>query len=174
MHAATLAAAVGMLAACTGNGLQATPGNPSAANAALRGQMSPLAAAHGSVQAGVQRHGGDWVSPDKKKKGTLLYISDYGSNVVYFYNYTPGSIGSEAGSISSGISGPQGLCSDKKGDVFVANTNDGQALEYKHGSTSVKSTLTTTGYYPAGCAVSKKGDLAVSGICSNPSCGEGA
>src|SRR5580704_3269224 len=122
MYAATVAAAVGMLAGCTGNALQATPSNPSAAGAAFQnGHMTPLTAAHGVMHFGAVQHHGDWVSPDKKSKKPLLYISDYGANVVYFYNYTPGSIGSQVGSISSGISGAQGLCSDKKGDVYIAN-----------------------------------------------------
>ena len=172
MYAATAAAAVGILAGCTGNALQATPSNPSAGAAALQnGRMMTYTAARGAIRSGAQRHG-DWVSPDKK--AALVYISDYGGGAVDFYNYTPGSIGSQAGSITSGISGPQGLCSDKKGNVYVANTNNRQVLEYKHGSTTLKKTLATSTEYVVGCAVSKKGNLAVTAICSYPSCGEGA
>jgi len=173
MYAATVAAAAGMLAGCTGNALQATPSNPAAAAAVLQNGHMTLTAVRGAVHTGVQRHG-DWVSPGKKKKGELVYIADYGASVVDFFDFSGGQIGSQQGSISSGISGPQGLCSDKKGDVYVANTNDRNVLEYKHGSTSLKNTITASTEYVVGCSVSKKGDLAVTGICSYPSCGEGA
>ena len=171
MYAATVAAAAGMLAGCTGNALQATPSNPSAAAAVLQNGHMTLTALHGAVHTGAQRHG-DWVSPGKK--GPLVYIADYGAGVVDFFDFSGGTIGAQEGSISSGISGPQGLCSDKKGDVYVSNTNDSNVLEYKHGSTSLKNTISTSTVYDVGCAVSKKGDLAVTGICSLPSCGAGA
>ncbi|HYL27600.1 MAG TPA: hypothetical protein VEW74_07175 [Candidatus Nitrosotalea sp.] len=176
MYGMSVLAAGGILAGCSGNAMQPNPAGMTTTGAGSPMQTmgaTPFAAARPAMRTASGRHS-DWVSPDKKKKAALLYISDYGSNVVDFYNYTPGKIGSQAGSISSGISGPQGLCSDKKGDVYVANTNNGQVLEYGHGSTTVKNTLTTSGEYPAGCSVSKKGDLAVTGICSNPSCGQGA
>jgi hypothetical protein len=163
IYAASVFAAAGILAGCTGNALQSTPANPSAFNSNFKnGQLAPSTAMH-AVAAQVS-HRGNWISPDKKKKSDLAYISDYGAGIVYFYDYTAGKIGSEAGSISSGISGPQGLCSDKKGDVYIANTNDSNVLEYAHGSTTLKNTLSATGQYPVGCAVSKKGNLAVSNI----------
>jgi hypothetical protein len=172
MYAASAVAAAGILAGCTGNALQSTPANPSAFNSSFKdGHLVPLTAMHAVAGAHVSQRG-NWVSPDKKKKGSLVYISDYGAGVVYFYNYTPGKIGSEAGSISSGISGPQGLCSDKKGDVYIANTDDSNVLEYAHGSTTLKNTLSATGEYPVGCAVSTKGNLAVTNIAST-SGGEG-
>jgi hypothetical protein len=177
MYAASVVAAAGILAGCTGNALQSTPSNPSAAGAAFQnGHMTPLAAIRGVVHNSSIQHHGDWISPDKKKKkGADLYISDAGTNEVYIYNYTPGNIGSQVGTISSGLSQPQGMCSDKKGDVWVTNTNDVQVLEYAHGSTTQKGSLATTGYYPAGCAIFKKsGDLAVTGICNSNSCGMGA
>jgi hypothetical protein len=176
MYGMSVLAGAGILAGCSGNAMQSTPSGLTPAGSAARQMvhMSPLAAANGVMHTVSQPHS-DWVRPDKKKKGSsLLYISDYGSNVVYFYDYTPGKIGKQAGEITSGISGPQGLCTDKKGDVWVSNTNDTQELEYASGSTKQKTSLTTTGYYPADCAVSKKGDLAVTGICNSASCGQGA
>jgi hypothetical protein len=175
MYAASVIAAAGILAGCTGNALQATPTNSGAAGAAFKnGHMTPLAAAHGTMAVGVQKAHSTWITPDKKKKsGALLYISDAGFGTVDIYDYSSGKIGSEAGEIS-GLEEPQGMCSDKKGDVWLANTEESQVLEYAHGATSPKSTLSTTGFYPAGCAVAKKGgNLAVTNICSAPSCTEG-
>jgi len=164
MYAASVLAAAGILAGCSGNALQSTPANPSAFNSTFKsGHLTPLTAMH-PITAGIS-HRANWINPDKKKKkASLLYISDYGAGVVYFYNYTPGKIGTEAGSISSGISGPQGLCSDKKGDVYISNTNDSTVLEYGHGSTTLKNTLSASGQYPVGCAVSTKGNVAVTNI----------
>jgi hypothetical protein len=164
MYAVSVFAAAGILAGCTSNALQSTPANPSAFNANFKnGHMAPLTAMH-AVAAGISNRA-NWINPDKKKKkSSLLYISDYGAGVIYFYNYTPGKIGTEAGSISSGISGPQGLCSDKKGDVYITNTNESTVLEYAHGSTTLKNTLDSSGQYPVGCAVSSKGNLAVTNI----------
>ncbi|HET6277091.1 MAG TPA: hypothetical protein VFE16_14275 [Candidatus Cybelea sp.] len=106
----------------------------------------------------------------KTSSGMLLYVSRPTENAVSFYAYSPGSIGREEGTIGSGLDEPQGLCSDKHGNVWVANTNGEQVLEYAHGRTVVKKTLTTPKLYPAGCAVSPTGDLAVSSICSYSSC----
>jgi hypothetical protein len=103
--------------------------------------------------------------------GSLIYASDYGTNALDFYSYRTGK---PEGQITSGVSGPQGLCSDANGNVFLTNTNDTNVLEFKHGGTSSIKTLSTSGEYPSACAVSSKRTLAVAAICNSESCGEGA
>ena len=166
----TLTAAV-MLAGCSGGGSQGPTNIPSSMNAGSGAQSmsrhgSPslagtLTAAHpGAI---LTRHN---PIPDKGGKGDV-YVSDYGANVLYGYK---SSGGSPIFTASSGISGPQGLAATKT-NVYVANTNDSQNLVYTPPSTTATSTITDTGFYPAGVAVNKKGtNIWVSNICSAPSC----
>ena len=100
--------------------------------------------------------------------GRLIYVSDSGTNTAYFYSYRSGKL---KGSITSGLSEPQGLCSDPKGNVWVANTAESDVVEYAYGATTPKQTLATTGQYPVGCSVDKKGDVAVSDIISTSDTG---
>lgn len=105
--------------------------------------------------------------PHAEAKGRVFYVSDYGSNVLYVFSYETGK---EIGSTTKGISGPQGLCASTTGEAYLANTNDSNILGFKDGSTTSNIALSDSGEYPAGCAVDKKGDVAVANICSAPSC----
>jgi hypothetical protein len=96
------------------------------------------------------------VSPDAARK-TLLYISDL-SGYVYIYSYPDGRI---LGTLA-GFDWPQGLCSDRSGDVWIADTNHSRMVEYAHGGTTKIRTLKDAGQLPTGCAVNPQtGDLAV-------------
>jgi hypothetical protein len=101
--------------------------------------------------------------PRAGSAGRLIYVSDSGSNTVYFYTYPGGKL---EGSTDEGISEPQGVCSEQNGDVWVANTGTSQLLKYAHGSIMSSGSLTTSGEYPVGCSVDKKGNVAVSDIIS--------
>jgi hypothetical protein len=52
------------------------------------------------------------------------------------------------------------MCVDAKGDVYVANFDNGTVAEYAHGGTTAINTFTPGGE-PIGCAVDAKNDLAV-------------
>jgi hypothetical protein len=98
-----------------------------------------------------------WMSPDAKKKD-LLYISDAEANLVDVYSYPSDKLKGQL----SGFAGVQGLCTDKKGNIWIANMSQGTMLEYKHGGTQPIATLDDSGYDPEACAVNvKTGDLAV-------------
>ena len=107
----------------------------------------------------------------RRANDRLVYVSDYGANALYAFSYETGDL---IGSTSDGIAGPGGLCSDAKGNVWLANTDDSNMLEYAHGKTAPVQTLATSGEYPVACSVSPNGTLAVSAICSTESCGTGA
>jgi DNA-binding beta-propeller fold protein YncE len=93
----------------------------------------------------------------------LLYISDAGTNDVYAYALPDRKL---VGKLT-GFDQPQGLCSDAAGDVFIANTQKSELLEYAHGGTKPIGTLKDRGYYPVGCAVDPTtGNLAVTNIFS--------
>lgn len=94
---------------------------------------------------------GAWMEPNAKH-GDLLYVAT-GDN-VYALSYPHGRL---VGAL--GVAGND-LCSDAKGDVFVASSGY-VVLEYAHGGTYPLQTL-HGGDIPLGCAVDpRSGDLAV-------------
>jgi hypothetical protein len=70
-----------------------------------------------------------WMLPEAKRDD-LLYISDvYG---VHVFSYPKGT---HVGDLT-GVSSPEGLCTDRAGDVFVTDEGVGDVDEYTHGGTS--------------------------------------
>lgn len=91
----------------------------------------------------------------------LLYASDSGTDEVNVYTYPQGMLVGQL----TGLSDPQGLCTDASGDVFVTDRNS-TISEYAHGGTSQIATLPDPGEWPIGCAVDPTtGNLAVANWC---------
>jgi hypothetical protein len=110
-----------------------------------------------------------WMSP-AARSGDLLYVSDTNGH-VYVYSYPAG----ERVGTLTGFKGPEGLCSDSAGDVYVVDTPAVAVFKYAHGGTAPLEELHTFGYYPEGCSVDPtSGDLAVADYASNPKLGPGA
>jgi hypothetical protein len=98
-------------------------------------------------------HAGSWMLPEAKSED-LLYVSNV--STVTVYSYPKGKL---VGTLK-GFYRPGGECSDKEGDVFIAN--DDAIIEYKHGAKKPNQTLTFPGYEAGGCAVDpSSGNLAV-------------
>jgi SMP-30/Gluconolactonase/LRE-like region len=95
-----------------------------------------------------------------------LWVGDSGDNDVQIFTFPkPTYIGS-APPPPEGFSEPQGMCSDKNGNVFIANTGNSTIDEYAPNGTFTQA-LSDPGEFPAGCAVDpKSGTLAVSNIIS--------
>jgi hypothetical protein len=111
------------------------------------------------AQAGAPHanHRQSWIARDAKTTD-LLYVSDEGTNDVDIYSYPKGTL---VGMLT-GFSFPEGECTDKNGDVFVANDDEQNVPEYARGGTTPIAILNDAGYYPVGCSVDKKtGNLAV-------------
>ena len=103
-----------------------------------------------------------WMSPDAKKND-LLYVSDENTNDVYVYSYP----GLRLEGTLTGFNAPFGECVDAHGNVFIADDDASQILEYAHGGTSPIATLNDPGFYPRGCSVDPTtGNLAVVNIVS--------
>jgi len=101
-------------------------------------------------------HRASWISAPATNQN-LLYVSDVGAETVDVFSFPDGAL---VGTLT-GFSEPHGLCSDPNGDVFVADTNGLEILEYAHGGTQPISTLADTSS-PVSCAVDPKtGNLAV-------------
>ncbi len=99
--------------------------------------------------------GKSWMSPDKKK-GALLYVGDDATNDLYVYDFPSG----KAVGTLTGFYGPYGMCVDAKGDIYVANFDNGTLVEYAHGAAKPFKTYTPGGE-PMGCSVDAKGDVSV-------------
>jgi hypothetical protein len=95
-----------------------------------------------------------------KGKGAYLYISDAGAGVVQGYTWPKLK---PVGTLT-GFSEPQGLCSHAD-NLFVANTEGLDVVEYAGGGTSPVATVSDPDGFPAGCSVDPEtGDLAVANI----------
>lgn len=98
------------------------------------------------------------MAPDAKN-ADLLYVSDSGASAVDVFAYPSGKL---EGSLT--VTDPHGLCTDRRGDVYVVDSHDATIEEFAHGGTSPIKTLLDTGYYPVGCALDPaSGKLAVMG-----------
>jgi hypothetical protein len=136
---------------------------------------SPQAGSGAFVPAGVNPaqsarsdDGRSWMASDAMRSD-LLYISDANANVVDVFSYPQ----LKPEGKLTGFNGPWGECVDKHGNVFIANDNAYQILEYAHGGTQPIATLSDPGYYPRGCSIDPTtGNLAVANIV-NTSLGEG-
>jgi hypothetical protein len=156
LHLALLSAllATAVLAAC-GNGAAPSAGVP---GTALRDGVLTMPR---FVQPRVRTdRGKSWMDPaygvaGARRKSRLLYVGDDNTNDVLVYDYNSGK---QVGQLT-GFDGPYGSCVDAKGDIYVANFDNGSVTEYAHGGTSVLNTYNSGGE-PTGCSVDARGDVA--------------
>jgi hypothetical protein len=95
-----------------------------------------------------------------------LFISDSGAFAVQLFDFPSNTYIGELAGPPEGFADPQGMCSDNKGDVYIANTLASTIDEFAHDGTYIR-TLSDPGQYPAGCAFDPStGNLAVSNIVS--------
>lgn len=146
--AVAISAASSILAACSNGGLQL-----------------PATHSAGSVTAGIARNDGrSWIDP-ASASGTLVYISDQYEKKVFIYSYPALKL---VGTLT-GFGQPDGECVDAAGNVWIADFLKAQLVEYAHGSTQVKATLSDAGNLPYACAIDPaNGDLAVVNFAANP------
>jgi hypothetical protein len=104
-----------------------------------------------------------WLSSELKRAlAPLLFVSDAGTDDVYIYNLPSLKL---VGTIT-GFSQPQGECSDKKGNVWITDTNAQTIYEVSHKGHLVNELSDVTGY-PAACAWDPTtGNLAVMNLFS--------
>jgi hypothetical protein len=99
-----------------------------------------------------------WMAP-RAKSGDLLYLSDVSTNDVDVFSYPRARM---VGKLT-GFGAPRSECADRKGNVWIADEQGYDVIEYPHGSTKPIVALSTPGA-PHGCSVDPKtGDLAVTG-----------
>ncbi len=143
-YALTCCVAAAMLASCGGS--QPPIGEPGV------GPQTLAIATHAD-------RGTSWMLPEAKSED-LLYVSDWLDGTVTVYSYKTQKL---VGTLS-GFSDPSGLCTDKRGDVFVTDLTSSQIVEYAHGGKESIKKLSEPGYLPEpdGCSVDETtGNLAV-------------
>jgi hypothetical protein len=120
-----------------------------------------------SMQRIGAAHQAAWMAPGTAGE-TLLYVSDAGAASVYVYSYPQAKL---VGTLT-GFSEPGGECTDKAGDVWIADSESLQLSEYAHGGTTPIATLgPNLDFAPLGCAVNPvTGDLAVANVCGGRNC----
>ncbi len=107
--------------------------------------------------------GASWMDPEAKA-GDLMYVSSYPDDAVYVYTYPALK---KAGKLTY-LSYPDGICTDKKGNVFVVNNRPGIGIvEYAHGGKSPIAQLDDGSQYAVSCDVDPvTGNVAVSNYAS--------
>jgi hypothetical protein len=104
-----------------------------------------------------------WISTGAATKD-LLYISNYDTDSVAVYSYPQDKL---VGTLS-GLAGPDGVCSDKHGDVWIVNNAESVEygiFEYKHGGTQPITILADLDQFAVSCSVDPTtGNLAVTNL----------
>jgi len=120
------------LAGCSGAS-SALPAPPMSAPSAAHG-LGPQTEASLDVQDA--RH------KKKKKKMTLLFVSDNENNAIRVYDASTTTQNPPVlRTITSGVSGPNGITTDLQGNLYVANYSSNDVTIYAPNSSSPKTTL---------------------------------
>jgi DNA-binding beta-propeller fold protein YncE len=124
-----------LLTACSGNGTTALA--PSMGPAGDAGPLADRDAATqvltlGTVGTTEARANGGWIVPERKRQKDVVYVSDFYVNAVEIYP-ARGKNPVPIGAITSGISVPDGLAVDAKGNLYVANAGSTTVTVYKPG-----------------------------------------
>ncbi|MBV9232409.1 MAG: hypothetical protein JO030_00085 [Candidatus Eremiobacteraeota bacterium] len=104
-----------------------------------------------------------WVAPEAKGED-LLYVSD-ANNGIFIFTYPAGKL---VGQLTSGFTSPDGMCSDRHGNVFITDTQTYRVLEFAHGGATPIGALygpPSMDFRPSDCSVDPlTGNLATTNI----------
>jgi hypothetical protein len=152
--------AFGLLAACSSAGSGGFGGATGSLSPQLVDRLTGTSVSVNPIGLVRPDRARSWFSPDRKKKAKgTLWISDDAYDTVNVYALP------KLTNVMTlnGFSEPQGMCSQKNGAVWIANTGTEQILEYSTAGKEIGSMSDSYGY-PVACAVDKYGDLAVTDI----------
>jgi hypothetical protein len=170
-------ATVAMLAGCSGGSSPAafSPGGPGVGGQSVQRQIASTGRTDNSLLAPtitrithVPVKTPSFMDPRAAGK-PLIFVSDAADGVIDIYPQA-GTNQKMVGQIT-GLTQPQGITTDKKGDLYVANTNSSNVLVYAPPYTGApKMTISDAHEFPADVAVSSAGVVAVTNICNAPNC----
>jgi hypothetical protein len=169
-------AALAMLAGCAGGNSTAalSPSAPAAGGQSVQRQLASAAPNNSLLPPSVTRRSNKpvttatFIDADAAGK-SLIFVADAADGVIDIYAQA-GKNQKSVGQIT-GLTEPQGITTDKKGDLYVANTNSSNVLVYAPPYTGKPElTITDAREFPADVAVSSTGVVAVTNICNAPSC----
>jgi hypothetical protein len=172
-----VSAALAMLAGCSGGNSPAavSPGPPVIAGQSVQRQFATQGRTDNSLlPAGIARISHEPIATasfmDARAVGKpLIFVSDAANGVVNIYPQA-GKNQKMVGQIT-GLTQPQGLTTDAAGNLYIANTNSSDVLEYAPPYTGKPAkTIGDPHEFPADVAVSSTGVIAVTNICSAPKC----
>jgi hypothetical protein len=170
-------ATLAMLAGCSGGSspTQFSPGGPGAGGQSVRRQVASTGRTDNSLLSPtIARISHEPIATasfmDRRAVGkSLIFVSDAADGVVDIYPQA-GKNQKMVGQIT-GLTQPQGITTDKKGDLYVANTNSSNVLVYAPPYTGApKMTISDAHEFPADVAVSSAGVVAITNICDAPKC----
>jgi hypothetical protein len=154
-----LCAAIALLAGCGGSQRNSPqPALGQIPEGLVDTRMSDAALT--GVVASRPDRGPSWMSPDVASKD-LLYVSNYITSDVFVFSYPALKL---VGTLT-GFDQPDGICTNKAGDVFIVSNQNDTIIVYKHGGTAPIATLNDPAGYPVNCSVDPTtGNLAVATI----------
>jgi hypothetical protein len=171
-RAATAAAALALLAGCSGGGTPSTPGAGSLGTQSHAGRLVSHARVPSlvpdSVLARAPHRTGSKPVAFNGAPSSGIYVSDFGNSIIYIL--TTG--GKLVGQLTDAVN-PQGLAVDHAGNLWAASTGSFSVNEYAPGATSATNVLSDTAGYPVDVTVDKNGYVFVADI-FNSSGGPGA
>ena len=165
-HMLVATVAVSMLADCSGAmaPLQQTSGPSNSAQLRARGVAGM---SQGAARSARFDHSRSWMAPDARRTVSLLYVADEAAGDVYVYSYPRGKL---KGTLT-GFNLPSGMCSNKRGDVFIMNGGGTTVEVFAHGGSAPIRTLNLPGYPELNCSVDPTtGNLALGTL--GGSCGD--
>jgi hypothetical protein len=99
-----------------------------------------------------------WMSPDASSDGPLVYLSDQSSSIVYVFQE---STGEQVGEITKSVAAPYGLFVDRKGTLYVVNSDNSTVTAYPRGAKDPTTTWSQDLSRPLYAVVDASGDLFV-------------
>jgi hypothetical protein len=109
------------------------------------------------------------MEPAKKKKSAeTLFVSDFAKNKILVFNAAVKN-SQPIRTITSGISGPNGIAVDKTGNLWVANLSAQSVTEYAPNASTPKATLSSGLNQPYDVKVDAFGDVFVANVATGSS-----
>ncbi len=104
-----------------------------------------------------------WLAPEAKHCRSRLYVSSYRLNYVDVY-CTKGHNQAPIGQITDGIKTPEGAAVDRKGNLYITNTNTNSVTEYPRDGLHPSFTYSSGLSAPAGVAVDARQNVYVTSL----------